>query len=110
MPVARSVCRRIFCKSACFGSVSASMPRSICVYEETPVSGVLISCATPAARRPMEESFSRCCNCSSSRTRPVTSSRTTSTPPCTAASARFKGASAMLRMSVRPVRVAVCSL
>ena len=67
MFVARSACVRTFCSNACFGSFSFSMPSSICVYDETPVKGVFTSCATPAASKPIDESFSRCCNCSSRR-------------------------------------------
>src|ERR1700760_2742213 len=37
-------------------------------------SGVLTSCATPAASRPTEESFSACASCDSSCMRPVMSS------------------------------------
>ena len=39
-----------------------------------PVSGVLTSCATPAASKPIDAIFSEICSCSSSRTRSVTSS------------------------------------
>ena len=39
-----------------------------------PVSGVLTSCATPAASRPIDAIFSEICSCSSSRTRSVMSS------------------------------------
>ena len=45
-----------------------------------PVSGVLTSCATPAASRPIEAIFSEICSCSSSCTRAVTSSTMTIVP------------------------------
>jgi hypothetical protein len=43
MFVARSAWVRTFCSNACFGSFSLSMFSSICVYDETPVKGVLTS-------------------------------------------------------------------
>ena len=63
---ARNVWRSIFSSTCVFGS-SGSVPcMSICTKLEMPVSGVFTSCATPAARRPMDAIFSEICSCSSS--------------------------------------------
>ena len=71
---ARNVCRSIFSSSTVRGSSGSAPSSSICVKLEMPVSGVLTSCATPAASRPIDAIFSEICSCSSSRTRSVMSS------------------------------------
>ena len=68
---ARNVCRSIFSSRAVCGSAGSAPSSSICVKLEMPVSGVLTSCATPAASRPIDAIFSEICSCSSSRTRSV---------------------------------------
>ena len=90
---ARNVCRSIFSSSRVRGSSGSAPSRSICVKLEIPVSGVLTSCATPAASRPIDAIFSEICSCSSSCTRAVTSSTMTivPAPPSAAASAARSG-------------------
>ena len=46
--------RRLLCSSPC------SCLASICAYEEMTASGVLTSCATPAASNPMDDILSDC--------------------------------------------------
>ena len=77
---ARNVCRSIFSSTFVVGSSGSAPSSSICVKLEMPVSGVLTSCATPAASRPIDAIFSEICSCSSSCTRVEMSSMMTIVP------------------------------
>ena len=77
---ARNVWRSIFSSSFVRWSAGSAPSSSICVKLAMPVSGVLTSCATPAASRPMDAIFSDTCSCFSSSTRAVMSSRISTEP------------------------------
>ena len=87
---ARNVWRSIFSSTLVFGSSGSAPCISICAKLEMPVSGVLTSCATPAASNPIDAIFSDICSCSSSCTR-VEMSSTMSIVPAMAPSESRSG-------------------
>ncbi len=89
--------------------IALSCLESICAYDEITASGVLISCATPAASRPMELSLSACASCDSSDTRSVMSS-TRMMRPTETKSRDSSGATAMLAVRCSPARVVSAEL
>ena len=84
------------------GSSGSACCSSICVKLEMPVSGVLTSCATPAASRPIDAIFSEICSCSSSCTRLEMSSMTRMVPAIAPSESR-SGVVATLTSSRRDV-------
>src|SRR6267143_1398147 len=57
---ARNVCRVIFSSRPAFCGSDCNCFESICVYEEMTASGVLTSCATPAASSPIDDLVGLC--------------------------------------------------
>ena len=103
---ARNVWRSIFSSSLVCGSSGSDRSSSICVKLEMPVSGVLTSCATPAASRPIAAIFSDICSCSSSWARSVMSSMITIVPATCRPSASRSGATATFTSSRAAARAA----
>ena len=101
---ARKVWRVILSsKPDCFSSPWTCLA-SICAYDEITASGVLTSCATPAASSPIEESFSACESCDSNSMRSVMSS-TIIRRPITLKSLVTSGAMAILATRASPAVV-----
>ena len=106
---ARKVCFVIFSSSSAFFGSPFTCFESICAYDEITASGVLTSCATPAASSPMDDSFSACESCDSSSMRSVMSS-TMIRRPMTVKSLLTSGAMAMLVTRVSPAVVLMRNL